>query len=110
MRDDGTVDASCEQFCVSTFAQIRNGLLEKVAFERGCSVEQVIHEFRTAILDLTPNKNEKGIAAVIKDILETVDFSSPSIQQWSLYKIGSGFYRSFYLHAGWNDVECRATS
>ena len=105
MRGDGTVDISCEQFCISTFAQLRDGVLEKVALERECSMEQVIHEFRTAILDLTPNKKEQVIAAIIKDILETVDFSSPSIQQWSLYKIGAGFYRSFYLHAGWNDME-----
>lgn len=66
--------------------------------------KQTIREtLKVALLQFDAGLAETAAGYIVSDIIENVNFAEPNIAQHSLQWVAENFYKSHYLHAGWND-------
>lgn len=67
--------------------------------------KQTIREnLKAALLQFDASLVETAADYIVSDIIKNVNFAEPGIARHSLRWIAENFYKSHYLHAGWNDV------
>lgn len=84
----------------SAFLRIRDGLLEAIALEHGYGHPEIKKRFKEALHEFNPSLKDSALDAIVKDMYDLTDFSSPGIRTKSLAEIVVVFYRSVYLHTG----------